>query len=106
MSALGATGIQASSATSVSTARALGIDSLQRVEKRLEPAPEHALAVERHVHRARLHLGVGHDLFPRLVADVLVRPDDEGEDDILILLGLDRTEEIGRVAVLEPVTER
>src|SRR5260221_3668358 len=80
-------------------------DLLQRVEQWLEAAPEHALAVERHFHRAGLHLGIGHQLFPGRVAYFLARPQDEREDDIFVVRRLHRAIEIGSVAVLKTVAE-
>src|SRR5262249_14676219 len=45
-------------------------------------------------------------LFPRRIADILRRPQDEGEDDILIVLRLHSLEEVRCVTVLEPVAKR
>src|SRR5436305_1455825 len=53
------------------------VHPFERVQQRLEAAPEHPLAVERHGLRAGLHVGVGHQLLPRFVAHVLVGPEDE-----------------------------
>src|SRR5688572_23545135 len=61
--------------------------ALGRVKDRLEAAPEHPLAGKGHLALGLQRL-VGHDLFPSLVARVLVGPFDEGKDDILAILGL------------------
>ena len=59
------------------------------LDKRLEAAEDHALAVEGHVLHARLHPRVGHHLAHDLVAGLRGILDDPGEDDHLVLLGLD-----------------
>src|SRR5687767_9054605 len=64
----------------------------------LEAAPEHALAGERHL-AFGLQALVGHNLFPRLVADFLVGPFDEREDDLFALFGLHGAVEVGDFAL-------
>src|SRR3954469_17913838 len=75
------------------------------IEDLFEAAPEHALAIERH-----LALGpqafVGHDLAPRLVAGLLVGPFNEAEDDRLAVLGFHRAIEVGDLTVIDTVGDR
>src|SRR5947209_11427210 len=60
------------------------------IENRLESAPEHPLAVERHL-ALRAEALVGHDALPGFVAGRLVGPLDKGEDDPFAVLGLHRS---------------
>src|SRR5256885_6028075 len=64
------------------------------IENRLESAPEHPLAVERHLALWPQAL-VGHDALPGFVAARLVGPLDKREDDTFAVLGLHRSVEIG-----------
>src|SRR5205085_9026017 len=75
-----------------------------RVDNRLEPAPEHAAAVEQAA--AMLHSVVRHDLLPRLITRGLVRPFDEGESDGLAVLRLHGAIEVGNLAAVYVVAER
>ncbi len=71
--------------------------ALGGVDDRPEAAPEHALAVERHV-AFRLHVSSA-IIFSQPSSRVcLVRPFDQGEDDLLALLGLHRPLEVGDLA--------
>src|SRR5215217_5997048 len=75
------------------------------VEDRLEGAPEHALPSEGHV-ALRLQALVRHDLFPSLIAGFLVRPFDEGENDLFAVLGLHGPVEVGDFAPRNIVGQR
>src|SRR5712691_8589619 len=73
----------------------------------LEPAVEHALAVERHrlgVHHAREAL-VLHDLAHNAVAMLAILVDDPGKPDDLVLLQLDALRERGVLARLHVVRD-
>src|SRR4029077_19750452 len=87
---------------------AVGVAAARRafLDDRIEPAHDHALAVEGHVLAHLLHARIVHELLVRGVAFLPRRIFEPGEDDLLIGLGVDRFTKVGDLALWDVAVPR